>query len=100
MERYDNNKTKEIIWYTPLGKKREHKFVLGDLDCVSSFNKDGIIERKECSNWGKGIRTVYYYKNGKLDFYEEEKHGDVKKYDKNGKLMKTEKAGYLSIPSL
>ncbi len=94
---FSNSKTNESIYYDQQGRKTEHSYPTKDNGWCREYFQNGLITNKNCNNSDHSQKTNYYYKNGKLDYYEIEDNikGEIKKYDKNKKLINTEKAIYI-----
>ena len=91
---YKNGNTQEKIEYDIAGKKTEHTYVTDNKKC-SEFFKNGIIQSKDCDILDKSMTYFYHYINGKLNNYEilDRTKDQIRKYDKNNKLIKTNEAG-------
>ena len=91
---YKNGNTQEKIEYDIEGKKTEHTYVTDNKKC-SEFFKNGIIQSKDCDILDKSMTYFYHYINGKLNNYEilDRTKDQIRKYDKNNKLIKTNEAG-------
>ncbi len=87
-----NENVEERISYNEKGEKTEHRYLATNKEYCEESYKNGIITEKECRSSGSITKT--YYKNGKLDSYEIESNGELKIYDRNKKLIKTEKMYY------
>ena len=94
---FSNSKTNESIYYDQQGRKTEHSYPTKDNGWCREYFQNGLITNKNCNNSDHSQKTNYYYKNGKLDYYEIEDNikGEIKKYDKNKKLINTEKTIYI-----
>lgn len=94
---FSNSSTNESIDYDTLGRKTEHSYPTKENGWCREYFKNGLITTKDCNNSNHSEKIKHYYKNGKLDYYEIEDNikGEIKKYDKNKKLISTEKAIYI-----
>lgn len=94
---FRNSITNESIDYDTLGKKKEHTYPTKENGWCTEYFKNEQITRKVCNTSNHSEKITSYYKNGKLDYYEIEDNikGEIKKYDKNKKLINSEKAIYI-----
>lgn len=94
---FENSETNETIDYDKTGLKTEHSYPTKDKGWCREYFENGLITSKKCNSSNHSQKTNYEYKNGKLDSYEIEdgEKGEIKKYDKNKKLISTEKAVYI-----
>ncbi|WP_312553846.1 hypothetical protein [Empedobacter brevis] len=94
---FDNLRTNERIRYDTKGMKTEHSYPTKENGWCSESFENGVITTKDCNSSDHSQKTKYYYKKGKLDSYEVEDNikGVIQKYDKNKKLIHTEKAIYI-----
>lgn len=91
---YENTKTHETINYDEQGRKTSHSYPSKENYWCNESYKNGLITNKNCSNSSQEIQ--YYYKSGKLDYYEVNDHikSEMRKYDENNKLISTVKLNY------
>lgn len=95
-ESYQNLLTEESIKYDDMGRKTQHSYPTKDKKWCNEYYENGLIINKNCRNSDDSQRTQYYYKNGKLEKYEVVDYAkdETRKYDKNNKLVSTEKNIY------
>lgn len=87
---YKNHKTDEEIAYDEFGKKLTHSYKTEKELCYE-FYKKGIITQRTCKNKDNTKDVEYSFKDGQLDYYFVTENNELKKYDRNHKLIKTEK---------
>lgn len=92
---YDSG-TEEKIYFNENGQKTEHNYYSKEKEWCTEYFENGTIVSKNCNSADHSQKIQYYYKNGKLDNYEVElfSTGEIKKYDKNNKLLESRKATY------
>lgn len=99
-EFFENLETGETIYYDELGNKTSHHYRSEDNGfCEDIYESKDVITQKKCRSPDRKIETNYYYENEKLTRYEILDHniGEMKTYDKNKKLISTEKIGYIQM---
>ena len=99
IERQTDGKRKSGKEYDKSGKMESQYYRKDNQSCVEEYT-DGLLFTKECK--GQNEYKMYYYKKGKLDFYEvmDRTTGKTKVYDAKGKLMNKENTipfGYFDI---
>lgn len=93
---YKNYKTDEEIGYDELGKKLMRSYKTEEEQCYEYYKK-GIISQRTCRNKNNTKDVEYSFKNGQLDYYFVTENNELKKYDRNHKLIKIEKVTRNSI---
>lgn len=95
-ESYHNLLTEESIKYDDMGRKTQHFYPTKDKNWCNEYYENGLIINKNCRNSDDSQQTRYHYKNGKLEKYEIVDYikDETRKYDKNNKLVSTEKNTY------
>ena len=98
---FNNTKTNESIDYDQQGIKKQHSYPTKDNGWCREYFKNGLITSKDCNNSDHSQKSKHFYKNGKLEYYETEDtlNGEIQKYDKNKKLLNTQKAIYIQEAS-
>lgn len=98
-EYFYHSGTEEKIYFNENGQKTEHNYYSKDKEWCTEYFENGTIVRKNCNSADQSQKIQYYYQNGKLDYYEVElfSTGEIKKYDKNNKLLESRKAIYPNV---
>ncbi|WP_300670240.1 hypothetical protein [Soonwooa sp.] len=93
---YKNYETDEQIEYDEMGKKLKRSYKTKEEQCYELYTK-GIITQRTCRNKNNTKDVEYSFKDGQLDYYFVTENNELKKYDRNHKLLKTEKVTRNSI---
>ncbi|PUV25007.1 hypothetical protein [Sphingobacterium athyrii] len=95
-EYFYHSGSEEKIYFNKNGQKTAHSYYSKDKEWCTEYFENGTIVSKNCNSADHSQKIQYCYKNGKLDYYEVEllSTGEIKKYDKNNKLLGSRKGMY------
>jgi len=95
-EYFYHSGTEEKIYFNDNGQKTEHSYYSRDKEWCTEYFENGTIVSKNCNSADHSQKLKYYYANGKLAYYEVEllSTGEIKKYNKNNKLLESRRAIY------